>query len=134
MSSVFFDTNVWLPAVLTRGFTRRLVTAAELQGTVFISSELVDEVVEKLALKFQTSWETIRDAKAWMRKIGRPFSAAVAPFVESPDPDDAILLAQAVAAGCEHFVTNDKPLLKLGVIREMKIIRPGDFATLIGVT
>ncbi len=134
MSSVFFDTNVWLPAVLAPGFMRRVVTATELQRTAFISGELVDEVVEKLALKFQTSWETIRDAETWMRKIGRPFSGTVVPFEASPDPDDAILLAQAVAAGCEHFVTNDKPLLKLGAIGEMKIIRPGDFAALIGVT
>lgn len=133
MISVFFDANVWLPATVSDGWMRRLVRAAETRGTVWISAELLDEVVEKLALKFRVSWETIEAAKALMKKSAFTFSAKVAPDIRSPDPDDALLLAQALAAKCAHFVTNDKLLLELVMLDEMRIISPREFAALLGV-
>ena len=133
MSSVFFDTNAWLPAVLSDGFNRRLVRAAEERVNIFISAELLDEVAEKLALKFGASWETIEQAMSLMKKSGRMSTEAVQPYAASPDPDDAILLAQAAAARCGLFVTNDKPLLALGAIDAMRIITPGEFARMLGV-
>ena len=132
--SVFFDTNVWLPATVSDGWTRRLVGSAESQGIVWISAELLDEVVEKLALKFQASWGTIEEAKALIAKSGSMFSEQVTPDSRSPDPDDALLLAQALAAKCGHFVTNDKRLLELVSIDEMRIVSPREFATLLGVS
>ena len=133
MSRVFFDTNVWLPAVLMPGFARRMAEAAEQQGTVFISREVVNEVVEKLALKFRTSWETIRDAEALMRKIGCMFADAVTPYEGSPDPDDAVFIAQALAARCGYFVTNDKPLLKLESIGALRFVTPAGYAHILGI-
>ena len=100
---------------------------------MIISEALVDEVVEKLAVRFRVSWETIRDASALMRKTGRVFSEPVTPYEHSPDPDDALLLAQASAARCEFFVTNDKPLLKLESIGAMRISSPAGFARVIGL-
>lgn len=134
MRSVFFDTNVWLPAVLSDGFSRRLVRAVEVDGSVVISAQLLDEVTEKLALKFRTSWETIERATVLMEKSGRMFAEAVAPYAASPDPDDAILLAQAMQAGCEYFVTNDGPLLALQCIGGMEIVTPRALAKVLGVT
>ena len=134
MISVFFDANVWLPATVSDGWMRRLLREAELRGTVWISAELLDEVSEKLALKFHVPWETIEGAKALMTKSACTFSAKVAPDVRSPDPDDALLLAQALAAKCAHFVTNDKPLLTLVAIDEMRIVSPREFAALLGVS
>ena len=133
MISVFLDANVWLPATVSDGWMRRLVRQAELRGTVWISAELLDEVVEKLALKFHASWETIESAKALMAKSACMFSEKVAPDVRSPDPDDALLLAQALAAKCTHFVTNDKALLALAAVDDMRIVLPSEFAALLGV-
>lgn len=133
MISVFFDANVWLPATISDGWTRRLVREAEMRGTVWISAELLDEVMEKLALKFLVSWETIEGAKALMIKSASMFATKVTPDSRSPDPDDALLLAQAVAAKCGHFVTNDKPLLALARIDDIRIVSPRDFAALLGV-
>ena len=131
--SVFFDANVWLPATVSDGWMRRLVREAELRATVWISAELLDEAVEKLALKFHASWETIEGAKALMAKSACMFSEKVPPDVRSPDPDDALLLAQALAAKCTHFVTNDKPLLALAKVDDMQVVSPSTFAELLGV-
>lgn len=128
MTSVFFDTNVWLPALLADGFCRRLIRETQQRATVVISAELMDEVAEKLALKFRVSWETISEAKASMNASGRMFAQTVEPFASSPDPDDALLLAQALAAGCERFVTFDGPLQELETVDAMRIIAPQAFA------
>ena len=68
-----------------------------------------------------------------MGKTGRAFTETVAPYAASPDPDDAILLAQALAAGCSHFVTNDGKLLALDRIGEMLLVTPRAFAEIIGM-
>jgi predicted nucleic acid-binding protein len=68
-----------------------------------------------------------------MDEAGEMFADKVTEYTMSPDPDDALLLAQALAAKCGHFVTNDKPLLALARIEEMRIVAPRAFAALIGV-
>ena len=130
----FFDTNIWLPFIVTDGFHRRLVYAVAEFGDVVISQALWDEVAEKLVLKFRFSWERIVAGKAMMDAESDWFTERVTPYPESPDPDDAVLLAQALAAGCEYFVTNDGPLLKLVAIEGMKLISPQSFAALLGVS
>ena len=134
MSSVFLDTNVWLSAVVSDGFSRRLVRVTEEMANIVISAQLLDEIAEKLALKFGASWETIEQAAALVKKAGRMFTEAVLPYGASPDPDDAVLLAQALRSGCKYFVTKDGPLLALCLIDEMKIITPSALAELLGVT
>ena len=134
MSNVFFDTNVWLPVVLADGFSRRLVREAETRGAVVISAQLLDEVAEKMAIKFRTSWETIEQAMVLMEKSGRMFAEAVMPYAASPDPDDAMFLAQALRAGCGYFVTKDTLLLELRSIEDMQIVTPSEMARMLGVT
>lgn len=134
MIRAFFDANVWIPAIVApEGFSRRLVVAADEHGAVVVSAELWDEVAEKLALKFSLSWESIFAGRKFMDETGELFADKVTEYPVSPDPDDALLLAQALAAKCAHFVTNDKPLLALVAIDEMRIVSPREFAALLGV-
>ena len=130
----FFDTNIWLPFIVSDGFHRRLIYAAAEIGDVIISQALWDEIAEKLALKFRFSWEQIVAGKAMMDEVSDWFTERVTPYPESPDTDDAVLLAQGLATGCEYFVTNDGPLLNLVAIEGMKLISPKDFAALLGVS
>ena len=133
MSRVFFDTNVWLPVITSDGFSRRLVFAAAERGEVVISETLWNEVADKLVLKFGLSWEQVVAGKAMIEDSGEMFTDAVEPYDASPDPRDAMLLAQAATARCEFFVTNDKPLLALGAIDAMRLVKPGEFARIIGM-
>jgi predicted nucleic acid-binding protein len=68
-----------------------------------------------------------------MDEAGEVFADKVNEYPAGPDPDDALLLAQALAAKCAHFVTNDKPLLALAAVDEMQIVSPRQFAALLGV-
>ena len=135
MNRVFIDANVWIPAIASpEGFCRRLIVTADEKGEIVVSAKLWDEVAEKLALKFFLSWESISGGRKFMDDVGELFSENVTPDVRSPDPDDALLLAQALAAKCSHFVTNDKPLLALAAIDEMRIVSPREFVALLGVS
>ena len=98
-----------------------------------ISEALWDEAADKLALKFRLSWEQIVAGKTSMEDAGEMFTKTVTPYVASPDPKDAMLLAQAAAASCEFFVTNDRPLLALGSIDVMRLVTPGEFASILGI-
>lgn len=134
MNRAFIDANVWIPAIAApEGFSRRLIIAADEHGEIVVSAKLWDEVAEKLALKLCLSWESISAGRKFMDDVGEPFLDKVVPDVRSPDPDDALLLAQALAAKCTHFVTNDKPLLDLAAVDDMRIISPRAFAALLGV-
>ena len=134
MSRTFFDANVWIPAIASpQGFSRRLVLAAT-KGEVVISEKLWDEVAEKLVLKFGLSWESMSTGKKFMEEAANWFEKSVTEYPASPDPDDALLLAQALAAKCGHFVTNDKRLLDMVAIDEMRIVSPREFAVLLGLS
>jgi predicted nucleic acid-binding protein len=50
------------------------------------------------------------------------------PIPVSRDPDDDLVLATALAGGCECIVTGDNDLLVLRAYRGVEIIAPGDFA------
>jgi predicted nucleic acid-binding protein len=41
-----------------------------------------------------------------------------------PDPDDAWIIAAALNAGADLFVTGDKALLELGAVQGLPIIDP----------
>ena len=135
MNRAFIDANVWIPAIAApEGFCRRLIVAADEQGEIVVSAKLWDEVAEKLALKLCLSWESISAGRKFMDETGELFADKVTEYPMSPDPDDALLLAQALAAKCSHFVTNDKPLLALAAIDDMRIVSPREFVALLGVS
>lgn len=50
--------------------------------------------------------------------------AAATPAAGVPDPDDAWIIAAALDAGTDLFVTGDKALLELGVIEGLPIVSP----------
>ena len=135
MGRAFFDANVWIPAIAApKGFSRRLIVAAANTREIVVAAKLWDEVAEKLGLKLRLSWESISDGKKFMSEAGDLFTEEVTAYAASPDPDDALLLAQALAAKCGHFVTNDKRLLAIVAIDEMRIVSPREFAALLGVS
>lgn len=63
-------------------------------------------------------------AAAFFHQSGVPVPAAAAPTAGVPDPDDAWIIAAALNAGADLFVTGDKALLELGAVQGLPIIDP----------
>jgi predicted nucleic acid-binding protein len=47
------------------------------------------------------------------------------------DPDDAVILGEALAMGVDVLVTGDKDLLEAGEVRDIKILDPRAFWQLV---
>ncbi len=52
---------------------------------------------------------------------------AAIPRVVAEDASDDILFATAIAGGALAIVSNDRPVLRVGEYRGVRVVRPGDF-------
>lgn len=124
---VFLDTNVLAGALATRGLCAELFESV-LTGHELLASEgLLAELRRILTAKLRIPADT---ADAFLALIGA--NATILPTPDEfpagiPDPDDAPLIAAAVAGGAECFVTGDKALLDLGTVAGMPVISPRRF-------
>jgi len=123
------DTNTLISAILWRGTPAAVLAAVRAgQATVAISAEILEElagVLERSKFR-QRLIETNLSAVAAFRQIvsvtQRVAAPLLPPVAELRDPQDAIVLACAVAAGADAIVTGDHDLLVLGSVRRIPIL------------
>lgn len=124
---VFLDTNVLTSALATRGLCAELFESVLTGHELITSAELLVELRRILIQKLRMPAETAEGF------VGLVASSAVIAAVAGelpagiPDPDDAPLLAAALAGGADCFVTGDKALLNLGNVAGMPVISPRRF-------
>lgn len=124
---VFLDTNVLASAVATRGLCAELFESVLAEHELVISQELLTELDRILALKFKIPANVKGDLTTLIAETAAV--VAVPDHVPDgiPDPDDAPLIAAALAGGAECFVTGDKALLGLENVTGMAILSPRQF-------
>ncbi len=117
---VFFDTNVWLSAIVFPGLCAELLLALDGRGHALLTSALVRaETHAVLQRKFA------RHAAAVERFDALWASATcVADVSEPADDADARLVAAAQAAAAQLFVTGDQRVLGWGATAAMRIASP----------
>lgn len=117
---VFFDTNVWLSAIVFPGLCAELLVALDPAGHALLTSELVcRETHDVLRRKF------VRHAAAVERFDALWACAACVADAHEPAGDaDARLVAAAQAAGVQIFVTGDQRVLGWDPRDAMRIVSP----------
>ena len=124
---VFLDTNVLASALATRGLCTELLESVLSGHELPASRELLAELRRILTTKLRIpagtadAFLTLIEANATSPTTPAEFPAGI------PDPDDAPLIAAALAGGAECFVTGDKALLDLGTVAGMPVISPRRF-------
>lgn len=126
---VFLDTNVVVSALIARGLCDellRLLIRGHTRGRfeLLIGAPVVDELDRILRDKLSADRETRRLASALLAEGKSVPRAEKLPVSTVPDPDDIPVLASALAAKADLFITGDKTLLKLGAIEGMAIVSP----------
>ena len=121
---IFFDTNVLASALATRGLCadlfRLVVTEHQLVTGEFNLSELRRGLLER----FRATPAAARDAELALRPSTIvPVPKRTLP-IELRDPDDAWVLASAVAAGADVLVSGDKDLLAKARRAPIRIVDP----------
>jgi putative PIN family toxin of toxin-antitoxin system len=121
---IFFDTNVLASALATRGLCadlfRLIVTEHELLTGEFNLAELRRVLRER----FRAPPAAAKDAESALRQNTIFPVPKRTLAVKVRDPDDAWVLASAVAGGADALVTGDKDLLSIAKHTPLKILDP----------
>jgi len=126
---LFFDTNVWITAFIAHGLCADLVGAAlsthdARRNEVQTCPAMFAEARRLLVNKYCASEAQLAAAqRVFQHIISVPDGTTSIP-PDSPDPDDWPIIAAALAAHADLFVTGDKALLALGRIGRLESLDP----------
>ena len=108
---VFFDTNVLVSAFLARGLCADLLRLVLSEHTLVSSEVVLAELRDVLSRKGRLSMQQIESIEAFLRD--QPIAPRPATILELGlvDADDEWVLASAVLAEADLFVTGDQGVL-----------------------
>ena len=127
---VFLDTNVLVAAFATRGLCADVVRTVLAEHELVVSDTVLEELTRTLIEKIRLPDTAVREITTFLRASASLTKAAPA-HVAIRDPDDAVILAEALASSVEVLVTGDKDLLEAGEVPGIRILEPRGFWQLV---
>ncbi|MDA8363694.1 MAG: putative toxin-antitoxin system toxin component, PIN family [Gammaproteobacteria bacterium] len=124
---VLLDSNVLIAAFIARGTCNELLEHCARNHMLISFKPLLQELEEKLAGKLGFTHQEAHEVVSLLRSKMDLVEPASLDEPICRDPDDDIVLATALAGGCDCIVTGDKDLLVLEKIRQIPILAPPDF-------
>ena len=124
---VFLDTNVLASAAATRGLCADVLREVLASHELLTSAQVLSELARVLRTKFGVAQELIDDFLSLMRQDTVLAQPGQLPTVDIKDQDDLPILAAAISAGADVFVTGDKEILDIGRIENLAILSPRQF-------
>ncbi|HEY3125273.1 MAG TPA: putative toxin-antitoxin system toxin component, PIN family [Thermoanaerobaculia bacterium] len=129
---IFLDTNVLVAAFATRGLCADVFRLVLAEHELLVSAALIEEVTRTLTKKIRVSDPVVREIVAFLRAAGSTVEGAPElPTIVVRDPDDAVILGEALSGGADVLVTGDKDLLVLGEVGALRILDPRGFWELV---
>ena len=128
---VFLDTNVLVSAFATRGLCADVLRTVLTEHELIVSEQVLGELERVLQTRMGVPGATAQAIIAFLRRsIIAPVPADL-PQLPIRDPDDRPILAAALGAAVDVFVTGDRELLALEDQVEMTITDPRGFWNLL---
>ena len=121
---VFLDTNVLVSALATRGLCADLYERLIAEHETVIGEPVILEVLDILQRKFKATPDLLVNAEAELRLLEVIAAQPFAPTLAIKDKEDPWIIACALQANAEYFVTGDAELLSLGKADKLPIISP----------
>ena len=121
---IFLDTNVLASGLMGRGLCHDLLDRILIEHVVLLGAPVHEELFRILTAKFHVPTELWRQIETALDALERTPSVTTPLATPIPDPDDAPILACALAALADIFVTGDKALLGIRKIDNMPIVSP----------
>ena len=119
------DTNVWLAGRFGRGLCADLLDTLIVESAEILLDERVHGEFHRVARdKFGVDAETLAASDVFFQRYTQIIPASDHSITGIPDPDDAWIIATALSANAELFVTGDKALLALEQVDQLPIVDP----------
>lgn len=124
---VFLDTNVLVSAVISRGLCRDLLRTVLEQHDVVVSQLVLDEFARVLRDKFDAPQPSLEKALTLLDDVEVTTNPNVALEAGALEANDAAILAAAIEAGADVFVTGDHALLAAAEDISIRVVSPRTF-------
>lgn len=122
---VFVDTNVWLAGRFGRGLCADLLAELIDAPVEILLDERVLAEFRRIACdKFRVDAQTLEASMRFFRNYTVIVAASEIASAGIPDPDDAWIIAAALTARADLFITGDKALLALDAVERMPLLDP----------
>jgi uncharacterized protein len=129
---VFLDTNVLVAAFATRGLCADVFRLVLAEHELLVSAALIEEVTRTLTKKIRVPAQVVREIVVFLRASASIVeSTPERPPIAVRDPDDVVILGEALSGGADVLVTGDKDLLVLGEVGALRILNPRGFWELV---
>jgi putative PIN family toxin of toxin-antitoxin system len=129
---VFLDTNVLVAAFATRGLCADLLRTVLAEHELLSSATVCEELTRTLVGKIRVPEATVREIAAFLRASASfPATPGDPPPVTVRDPDDAVILSEALVLRADVLVTGDRDLLEAGEVSGIRILDPRGFWQLV---
>lgn len=123
MTRVVADTNVYVSALMFGGLPGIFLDLALLESfTLVASAVLLDELDEKLRLKFGIASQDTAAIRAKLESVAHTVQPACALDVVKDDPDDNRVLECACEGQADYIVSGDRHLLRIGSYKGIPIV------------
>lgn len=121
------DTNVWLSALYFSGNEAKIVGLIEEKQITSVTSKFIlDELKEKMIVKFQTPVFAANATIAYVSSLSELVTIEGKTF-GLRDFDDNQVLETAVNGKCNWLITGDKDLLEFKKYMNIQIVNAGKF-------
>ena len=124
---IVIDTNVYISALVFNKKVQEILEIILEQHTVYISPFIIEEIKEKLKIKFKFDLEAINllvTALLLITKLEEPKGELP---TKSKDTDDNNILLLAEFIKADLIISGDKDLFKLISFKNIRILKPADF-------
>ena len=119
-----FDTNILISAWFWEGNESRLIESVE-EGLIhgYSSKQLIEELCRTLRYpKFNLPQDEIESIRSYYLLLFNIVNPKQTIDIIMEDPSDNMVLECALEAEADYIVSGDHHLLKLGELRELKIV------------
>lgn len=125
---VFLDTNVLASALGTRGLCADVLRLVLAEHDLIIAEPVIEELRTVLRRKLAVPAAAIREVESFLRSYHVEPQPGELPQLPLRDHPDLVIIASALAAKAEFFLTGDRELLEVGQKPEaLRIMSPRDF-------
>ena len=129
---VFLDTNVLVSAFAARGLCADLFELVLLEHELILGGNVLRELRSALQRKVRLPVSDSAAIVEFLLGEATQLVESSSPVSAAVDPEDAIVLGDAVAGNAQVFVTGDAKVLRLTALGELRIVSPREFWELLG--